>query len=203
MSKRKASTFEEDMYNFRPSTMIPSTPSTTSSPLSSTSTISSNSDANPYDFLRVKAVPYLNSRTRKRYRDDRPDEETIHENTLKKLYEAQRLHLDEAMPMSDVIPFGEDGLPVDEADAEMTDEVPEAEIPHAAQSNQTTIDAFFGGGRGGVAQSRANTVELRPNPFASILSASSRPRQQIQRTCSDYWNNLTLQSVSDSATTAR
>ncbi|OQV04750.1 hypothetical protein CLAIMM_09588 [Cladophialophora immunda] len=196
-AKRKASVFEEDMFHFQPNT-IPSTPSVTSSPLSSTtSTISSNSDAHPYDFLKVKAVPYLNSRTRKRYRDDRPNEETIHENTLRKLYEAQRLHLDEAMPMSDVISLGEDGLPMDEADAEMTDDVPEAEIPQTAQSNQRTIDAFFGG-RGG-SQARPDTVDLPPNPFVSMSGASNRQRQQIQRTCSDYWDSLNMRSVHDSA----
>jgi hypothetical protein len=35
---------------------------------------------------------YFNSRTRKRFRDSRPDEETIHQNTLSKLFAAQRQH---------------------------------------------------------------------------------------------------------------
>lgn len=35
---------------------------------------------------------YFNSRTRKRFRDSRPDEETIHQNTLSKLFSAQRQH---------------------------------------------------------------------------------------------------------------
>jgi hypothetical protein len=33
---------------------------------------------------------HLNSRTRKRFRDNRPDETTIHQNTLSKLYSAQK-----------------------------------------------------------------------------------------------------------------
>ncbi|OAP62274.1 hypothetical protein AYL99_04477 [Fonsecaea erecta] len=201
--KRKASVFEEDMFHLQPNTTISTTPSVTSSPLSSTSsTISSLGDTHPYDFLRVKAVPYLNSRTRKRYRDDRPDEEIIHENTLKKLYDAQRLHLDEAMPMSDVISLGEDGLPVDEADTEMTDDVPDAEIPQTAQLNQRTIDAFFGS-RGGGAQSRANALDVSPNPFLSKPGTLHRQRQQVQRTCYDYWNNPNLHSIGDSAAAAR
>ncbi|EXJ76101.1 uncharacterized protein A1O5_00609 [Cladophialophora psammophila CBS 110553] len=195
--KRKASVFEEDMFYLQQN-IIPSSPSLTSSPQSATSTISYNSDTHAYPTFRIKAVPYLNSRTRKRYRDDRPNEEIIHEHTLRKLYDAQRLHLDEAMPMSDVITLGEDGLPMDEADAEMTDDVPEAEIPQTAQPNQRTIDAFFGGR--GDSQSRANIAELAaPNTLTSTYSPSNRPRQQIQRTCSDYWSGLTLRSVNGSA----
>ncbi|KIX96068.1 uncharacterized protein Z520_08323 [Fonsecaea multimorphosa CBS 102226] len=206
-TKRKASVFEEDMFYLQPNT-----PPVTSSPLSSTSsssTISSENNNNTaYDCLRVKAVPYLNSRTRKRYRDDKPNEEVIHENTLRKLYDAQRLHLDEAMPMSDVISLDQDGLPMyNEADDTemMTDDVlpPEAEIPQTAQPNQTTIDAFFGGRGGGLQQSRANAVHLSPPPYNPFLStsgdASNRPPLQIQRTCFDYWNNPNLRSVNDSA----
>src|SRR2546423_956315 len=45
------------------------------------------------------AVPiYFNSRTRKRFRDSRPDEETIHQNTLSKLFSAQRQHQNSSEP---------------------------------------------------------------------------------------------------------
>ncbi|KAI6854745.1 hypothetical protein KC343_g11837 [Hortaea werneckii] len=40
----------------------------------------------------------LNSRTRKRHRDDRPDEHQIHASTIQRLYDAQRKH-PEASPM--------------------------------------------------------------------------------------------------------
>ncbi|RMY64532.1 hypothetical protein D0863_09751 [Hortaea werneckii] len=40
----------------------------------------------------------LNSRTRKRHRDDRPDEHQIHASTIQRLYDAQRQH-PEASPM--------------------------------------------------------------------------------------------------------
>ncbi|KAI7220218.1 hypothetical protein KC333_g2475 [Hortaea werneckii] len=40
----------------------------------------------------------LNSRTRKRHRDDRPDEQQIHASTIQRLYDAQRKH-PEASPI--------------------------------------------------------------------------------------------------------
>ncbi|KAL1974418.1 hypothetical protein VTN31DRAFT_4622 [Thermomyces dupontii] len=40
---------------------------------------------------RINDVPrHLNSRTRKRFRDDRPNEQTIYENTLRMLFAAQK-----------------------------------------------------------------------------------------------------------------
>ena len=111
---------------------------------------SSDDNTHTINFYRVTAIPFLNTRTRKRYRDDRPNEEVIHENTLKKLFDAQRLHLDEAMPMSDVMNFdGGIGRAVEE-DAEMTDDTfdVEMEIPQTVQPKQKTIEAFFGGGAG-------------------------------------------------------
>lgn len=49
-----------------------------------------------HSYRTVESVPYRNSRTRKRFRDGRPAEETIHHNTLAKLFEAQRqIHVDE------------------------------------------------------------------------------------------------------------
>jgi hypothetical protein len=144
--KRKASEFEEnDNLQHNPRS---ATPSLASSSPQSTSTIQSSvgSDAqHPYDFYRIKPVPYWNSRTRKRHRDGRPNEDAIHENTLKKLYDAQRLHLDEAMPMSEVLDFDGNDQQREDEDAEMTDSPPEAELPQKVQRNQRTIEAFFGG----------------------------------------------------------
>jgi hypothetical protein len=148
--KRTASEFEEDNDFFAqhhdPRSATPSLAS--SSPLS-TSTIQSSSSGDAqrtYELSRVKAVPYWNLRTRKRYRDDRPNEDSIHENTLKKLYDAQRLHLDEAMPMSDVLDFEEKQQQAEEdGDVDMTEDLPETELPQTVQRNQRTLDAFFGG----------------------------------------------------------
>ncbi|EDU49794.1 hypothetical protein PtrSN002B_005364 [Pyrenophora tritici-repentis] len=55
-----------------------------------------SSRSNAWDFScasRVKSSDWGN-RTRKRVRDSRPDEREVHENTLNKLYAAQRNHLD-------------------------------------------------------------------------------------------------------------
>ncbi|RMZ69359.1 orf21 [Pyrenophora seminiperda CCB06] len=60
----------------------------------------STSRTNAWDFAsanRVKSGEWGN-RTRKRVRDSRPDERAIHENTLNKLYAAQRHHAS-ASPM--------------------------------------------------------------------------------------------------------
>ncbi|KAG9774201.1 hypothetical protein ABEF93_005057 [Exophiala dermatitidis] len=88
-----------------PTLSSPSSASTVSEDASSSSLHhhpSSSVSCSPYNFwtrLNDQSIPYLNSRTRKRHRDGRPDDETIHETTLKKLYDAQRLHLDETLLM--------------------------------------------------------------------------------------------------------
>ncbi|OAL52716.1 hypothetical protein IQ07DRAFT_381151 [Pyrenochaeta sp. DS3sAY3a] len=56
--------------------------------------IDSTSRSSAWDFFsasRVKSGDWGN-RTRKRFRDNRPDERVIHENTLNKLFSAQRNH---------------------------------------------------------------------------------------------------------------
>ncbi|KAK0252623.1 hypothetical protein LTR29_003575 [Friedmanniomyces endolithicus] len=50
------------------------------------------------------SAQHLNSRTRKRHRDDRPDEQIVHASTINRLYEAQRKHPDaEPVPSSQSI----------------------------------------------------------------------------------------------------
>jgi len=131
-----------------------STSSTSFSSPTSTNTLSpahNPHDNASYNFWQIEAVPYyLNSRTRKRHRDDRPEEEIIHEHTLKKLYDAQRLHLDEALPISEVIDLDEQERMMEERedegeeDIDMSDEPP-AELPRSPQRNQRTLEAFFAG----------------------------------------------------------
>ncbi|EFQ92776.1 hypothetical protein CFE70_009122 [Pyrenophora teres f. teres 0-1] len=68
-----------------------------------------NSRSNAWDFgsaSRVKSGDWGN-RTRKRLRDSRPDEREIHENTLNKLYAAQRNHLDVSAMQCDTRPTEE------------------------------------------------------------------------------------------------
>ena len=48
--------------------------------------------SSPSAVLSETGPSYFNSRTRKRFRDSRPDEETIHQNTLSKLFSAQKQH---------------------------------------------------------------------------------------------------------------
>ncbi|KAK5132106.1 hypothetical protein LTR08_000356 [Meristemomyces frigidus] len=47
-----------------------------------------------YDDSPSSGAQHLNSRTRKRHRDDRPDEEAVYAATMEKLFDAQRRHLD-------------------------------------------------------------------------------------------------------------
>ena len=140
--KRKASDLE-DAFCQPEATTSPIAPSLSSSP-GSTSTLPSSlaGHASPYTFYKISPVPYLGSRTRKRYRDDRPDEETIHENTLRKLYDAQRLHLDEAVPLSEAMSIDDHDERL-EYKIDMIDE-PETMIPNSIQRNQRTLEAFFG-----------------------------------------------------------
>ncbi|EXJ65026.1 hypothetical protein A1O7_01365 [Cladophialophora yegresii CBS 114405] len=162
-TKRKASTFEEDslvyVYQHQQQSRSATPSLASSSPLSTTSPVTAQSsitggDASPSEFHRVKAIPYpylyLDSRTRKRHRDGRPDEEAIHENTLRKLYDAQRFHLDEAVHVSDALESrdayehkeaGED----EDRDANMMDDLLEAGLPLKIERNQRSIEAFFGG----------------------------------------------------------
>ncbi|CAO2657127.1 Nn.00g032530.m01.CDS01 [Neocucurbitaria sp. VM-36] len=61
---------------------------------------------NAWDFMsasRVKNSDWGN-RTRKRFRDNRPDERAIHENTLNKLFAAQRQHPDASPIPSETLP---------------------------------------------------------------------------------------------------
>jgi hypothetical protein len=53
--------------------------------------LSGPSTSKPHPFPHPDTLPnYLHSRTRKRHRDNRPDEGTVHQNTLEKLYAAQQ-----------------------------------------------------------------------------------------------------------------
>ncbi|KAL1796784.1 hypothetical protein ACET3X_005324 [Alternaria dauci] len=66
-----------------------------------------NLRTNAWDFMsasRVKSSDWGN-RTRKRVRDNRPDERVIHENTLNMLFAAQRNHPDASPIPSDPLPI--------------------------------------------------------------------------------------------------
>lgn len=81
--KRKRSIDAPSSPSIYQSTTYPSTSSAQYDRLDSTPSTSTSSPT---------SHPNLNSRTQKRYRDNRPSEDTIHAATLQKLYAAQRQH---------------------------------------------------------------------------------------------------------------
>ncbi|KAK5064517.1 hypothetical protein LTR84_000350 [Exophiala bonariae] len=150
--KRKASALEEPITinQFTNRSPFGAVSNTTSPTSSTTSSISSAShEYSQYrDTWNAGFVPYMNSRTMKRYRDNRPDPGQIHDHTLKKLYEAQRLHLDEAMPMSEVLSDeAEEGLGGQEQsmfdDIDMADTVPLTYASGMEPLKQKTLESFF------------------------------------------------------------
>jgi len=84
----------------------------------------------------------MSSRTLKRYRDNRPDQDQIHDHTLKKLYEAQRLHLDEAMPLSEVLAEEEETMSGEDVDMH---DVPVVISSSSGSDSlkQKTLESFF------------------------------------------------------------
>jgi hypothetical protein len=81
--KRKASFEDSSLSSPSPQSMLPSSQS------SSTYKSTSSGD-HPLNLWNITGAPYCNSRTRKRFRDGRPDKETIHQNTLNMLFNAQK-----------------------------------------------------------------------------------------------------------------
>ncbi len=91
----------------------------------------------------------LNSRTRKRLRDSRPDEETIHQNTLSRLYAAQQPQRheqshaprDQSSPLTPSPTPSRTSLPRTESATSAT-----STNPHQKEKAQASLHAFFGGG---------------------------------------------------------
>lgn len=120
--KRKASEFEEnDNYGWpRPESPASYTSvSTNDSPQRLTIGPASDTTAS---FLPRSKTNFFDLRTRKRYRDDRPDSEVIHQNTIAKLFDAQRRAKFNPAPIPE-----------------------EQSILHwsPVESNQRSIDSFF------------------------------------------------------------
>ncbi len=96
---------------------------------------------------------HLNSRTRKRFRDNRPDESTIHQNTLSKLYSAQRRASktdspDNAMPLLPSSPTpSRPRLASLASSSSATNTTPTSQ--QQRQKSQASLHAFFGGSGGG------------------------------------------------------
>ena len=130
--KRKAS--------FDGSAWPPSSPASSllASTAASTPSTAASSVDQPFDLW--KASPFhLSSRTRKRYRDGRPDEETIHRNTLDKLFEAQK----HVSAESTQVPYTTESVQPETRNATVNGhDTNQPECPK--ERNQSSLDAFLG-----------------------------------------------------------
>ncbi|KAE8149358.1 hypothetical protein BDV25DRAFT_3223 [Aspergillus avenaceus] len=102
---------------------------------------------------------HLNSRTRKRYRDDRPDEKVIYENTLRWLYTAQERQ--GQPPAAD-----EDQI----EDLESATAIPTEII----DPRQQTLHKFFQPSRFSTIQPRPNQIDHKPDIISRVNSLSLR-----------------------------
>ncbi|KAF9888318.1 hypothetical protein FE257_008750 [Aspergillus nanangensis] len=88
---------------------------------------------------------HLNCRTRKRYRDDRPDDKTIYENTLRWLFTAQQNSLQQSS-----------SCPMDEDSGMNSDVLP---LPETVDPRQQTLHKFFQPSQSSLPQPRQNHTE--------------------------------------------
>src|SRR5437763_359828 len=115
---------------------------------------------------------YFNSRTRKRFRDGRPDEETIHQNTLSRLFSAQRerQNILEAGPV--MSGHGRDTFVPSSSSANSGPETcaafssgPAQSRQHERSTAQRSLDGFFnanGGRRTSQSSSAGSTAPTQP-----------------------------------------
>lgn len=134
---------------------------------------------------------HLNSRTRKRFRDNRPDEAAVHQATLSKLYAAQ--HRSEA----NLAETQDDGTnPPLAPSPSLLHTSPTPSISPSSQQKgkarqQTSLHAFFDGGGGG--ESKSAQLD-RHKPTASIAAAATA-------CCEDCSTPLALPLLSTTADT--
>lgn len=155
--KRKLSF--EDSASLSPPSSTPAT-SLPSSSQSSSAQVPIEQDiagtrSSPLNGWNIAGAPYFNSRTRKRFRDNRPSEEAVHERTLQKLYSAQKtLHHGVASHESEVsrqtashvISPDTPRHPRYHANAQLISGPP-VRVEITPERNQRSIDAFFPGSR--------------------------------------------------------
>lgn len=112
---------------------------------------SPSNHASPHPSSTDNDPNHLNSRTRKRFRDNRPDENTIHQNTLSKLYSAQRQASktdapDNTMPLP---PSPTSSRPSLASQGSFPSASHTATSQGQKQKAQASLHAFFGGNSGG------------------------------------------------------
>lgn len=129
--KRKACYMDDDGFG---SNSYPS-----SSP-SSTGTGETNASPDfggrAWQFPSLRTYTHINTRTSKRWRDSRPSEQVIHDNTIAKLFQAQRRLEAEASFERNLWPLN-NAANTQYADVALTSPVHE--------TKQKTLHAFFGG----------------------------------------------------------
>ena len=108
--------------------------------LSQVSTISADSRSGEqfYNMSNIAGAPYFNSRTRKRFRNGRPDEDTVHHNTLKKLFNAQKGQDDIQTSTRNIYPNSRDTSTIERIQG------PSVQVNIPPDRAQRSLDAFFG-----------------------------------------------------------
>ena len=134
----------------------------------------------PLNAWNIAGAPYFNSRTRKRFRDNRPSEETIHERTLQKLYSAQK-HLSQGVQSDDtrqttshVVSPDTPRHPRYHASAQMISGPP-ARVDLGLERNQRSINTFFSGSR-----SSSEGTTSSSGPYATAALQAPLPASTYQ-----------------------
>lgn len=168
--KRKASVLEDTRF-------VPQWPQYDSS---SVSTPSPESIKAPHNSWNTPAIPYLSSRTRKRYRDNRPSAESVHQNTLAKLYNAQQqIHTQEIAQQRGASQVDSYLMSLDTPGDNI---LLEADV----EPKQRSLDSFFGGSAGTIRQTKPqprifapNTVAVPHHLICEDCGASAQPDADI------------------------
>ncbi|KAB8229066.1 hypothetical protein ETB97_001797 [Aspergillus alliaceus] len=129
---------------------------------------------------------HLNSRTRKRYRNDRPDDQIVYENTLRRLFTAQQQQ-------------GPQLPPADEDVVEnMESDVLSSEI---IDSRQQTLHKFFLPARPSSFQSGLNQLKQQPDNMSHINTNFLKPHDlYVISNVNPIGSNAATPSSQESAT---
>ena len=159
---------------------------------------SGNLNSSPHSSIDSDAL-HLNSRTRKRLRDNRPDEETIHQNTLSRLYAAQQRHEHPPEQQDDNSPLTPSPTPsrASLARAESTTSTTSTRT-HSKEKAQTSLHTFFGGRQ----HHAASAVDMpNPDPQSSTPTMTSTFPASVPQ-CEGCTGPLLLRPPSNPSTTA-
>lgn len=169
--KRKACCIDDD--SFGSNSYISSSPS-------STSTVDTNASPDSgswaWQFPSLRANTHMNTRTSKRWRDNRPSEQVIHDNTVARLFQAQRRLEAEANFQRNLWPLNNTGY-TQQGDPALTNAVHE--------TKQKTLHAFFGGSDQQCRSTQGHANSFHPHTSENDFSMSS----YFCEDCGDVLNN--------------